>query len=75
MNGSQTHAKARVEAIKAGKRGSTMCEVAALWLGAINADYEECDRLGRRLGAVLAETKEVRITTPKRTDVVGDVTG
>jgi 2,5-dihydroxypyridine 5,6-dioxygenase len=74
---SQTHTKARVEAIKAGKRGSTMCEVTedALCLGAINADYEECDRLGRRLGAVLAESKEVRITTPKGTDIVGEVKG
>jgi leucyl aminopeptidase (aminopeptidase T) len=74
---SQTHTRARVEAIKAGKRGSTMCEVTedALCLGAINADYEECDRLGRRLGAVLAETKEVRITTPLGTDIVGEVTG
>ena len=50
---SQTHTKARVEAIKAGKRGCTMCEVTedALCVGAIEADYEECDRLGRKLGA------------------------
>lgn len=74
---SQTHTKARVEAIKAGKRGSTMCEVTedALCVGAIEADYEECDRLGRKLGAVLAETKEVRITSPEGTDIRGDVTG
>lgn len=74
---SQTHTKARVEAIKAGKRGSTMCEVTedALCVGAIEADYEECDRLGRKLGAVLAETKEVRITSPAGTDIRGDVTG
>ena len=54
-----------------------MCEVTedALCLGAINADYEECDRLGRRLGAVLAESKEVRITSPNGTGIVGDVTG
>lgn len=74
---SQTHTKARVEAIKAGKRGSTMCEITedALCVGAIEADYEECDRLGRKLGAVLAETKEVRITSPGGTDIRGDVTG
>jgi len=74
---SQTHTKARVEAIKAGRRGSTMCEITedALCVGAIEADYEECDRLGRKLGAVLAETKEVRITSPGGTDIRGDVTG
>ena len=39
---SQTHTRARVEAIKAGKRGCTMCEVTedALCVGAIEADYE-----------------------------------
>lgn len=72
---SQTHTKARVEAIKAGKRGSTMCEVTedALCVGAINADYKECDRLGRKLGALLAKSEEVRITTPAGTDVKGYV--
>ncbi|MFC1798846.1 aminopeptidase [Thermodesulfobacteriota bacterium] len=72
---SQTHTKARVEAIKAGKRGSTMCEVVedALCVGAINADYEECDRLGRKLGAVLAKSEEVRITSPAGTDIRGYV--
>lgn len=72
---SQTHTKARVEAIKAGKRGSTMCEVTedALCVGAIEADYEECDKLGRKLGAILAESKEVRITTPLGTDIIGEV--
>ncbi len=74
---SQTHTKARVEAIKAGKRGSTMCEITedALCLGAIEADYEECDRLGRKLGEVLAETKEIRITSPLGTDICGEVKG
>jgi 2,5-dihydroxypyridine 5,6-dioxygenase len=74
---SQTHTKARVEAIKAGKRGSTMCEVTedALCVGAIEADYEECDKLGRKLGAVLAESKEVRITSKAGTDIRGEVEG
>ena len=74
---SQTHTKARVEAIKAGKRGSTMCEVTedALCVGAIEADYEECDRVGRILGAALAESTEIRITTPLGTDVRGLVKG
>jgi leucyl aminopeptidase (aminopeptidase T) len=74
---SQTHTKARVEAIKAGKRGSTMCEVTedALCVGAIEADYEECDKLGRKLGAILAESKEVRITSPLGTNIIGEVKG
>jgi 2,5-dihydroxypyridine 5,6-dioxygenase len=74
---SQTHTKARVEAIKAGKRGSTMCEVTedALCVGAIEADYDECDRVGRILGAALAESTEIRITTPLGTDIRGLVKG
>lgn len=74
---SQTHTRARVEAIQAGRRGSTMCEISedALCLGAIEADYEECDRLGRKLGALLSQTREVRITTEAGTDIRGDVTG
>jgi leucyl aminopeptidase (aminopeptidase T) len=74
---SQTHTKARVEAIKAGKRGSTMCEVTedALCVGAINADYEDCDRRGRILGAALAEAREIRVTSPLGTDVRGQVKG
>ena len=72
---SQTHTKARVEAIKAGKRGCTMCEITedALCVGAINADYEECDRLGKKLGALLAKSEEVRITSPLGTDIKGYV--
>ncbi len=74
---SQTHTKARVEAIKAGKRGSTMCEVTedALCVGAIDADYEACDRMGRALGAVLAQSSEIRVTTPLGTDIRGYVKG
>jgi leucyl aminopeptidase (aminopeptidase T) len=52
-----------------------MCEVAedALCVGAINADYEACDRLGRKLGEVLAKSEEVRITSPGGTDIRGYV--
>ena len=72
---SQTHTRARVEAIKAGKRGCTMCEITedALCVGAINADYQACDRLGRKLGAELAKSEEVRITSPAGTDIRGYV--
>ena len=74
---SQTHTRARVEAIKAGKRGSTMCEVTedALCVGAIEADYDACDKMGRILGAVLAESTEIRVTTPLGTDIRGEVKG
>lgn len=74
---SQTHTRARVEAIKAGRRGCTMCEITedALCVGAINADYDACDRLGRKLGAALAESEEVRITSPAGTDIRGHVRG
>jgi len=72
---SQTHTKARVEAIKAGRRGSTMCEVTedALCVGAIEADYEACDRLGRLLGETLSASSEIRVTTPAGTDIRGYV--
>lgn len=74
---SQTHTDARIQAIKNGARGATMCEVTedALCTGAIYADYEECDRLGRKLGAVLARSNTVRITSPLGTDIRGEVTG
>ncbi|MFQ6076519.1 MAG: aminopeptidase [Candidatus Bathyarchaeia archaeon] len=74
---SQTHTDARVEAIRHGARGSTMCEVTedCLCVGGILADYEECDRLGRRLGALLEKTSEVRITSPTGTDIRGMVSG
>ena len=74
---SQTHTKARLEAIKAGKRGNTMCEVTedALCVGAIEADYEACDRMGRILGAALAQAAEIRVTTPLGTDIRGYVKG
>lgn len=74
---SQTHTDARIQAIQNGARGATMCEVTedALCTGAVNADYEECDRVGRRLGAILAESKVVRITSPLGTDIRGEVSG
>jgi len=54
-----------------------MCEITedALCVGAIEADYEACDRMGRKLGAVLAQSKEIRITSPLGTDIRGEVKG
>jgi leucyl aminopeptidase (aminopeptidase T) len=73
---SQTHTDGRIQAIKAGARGCTMCEITedCLCGSTVTADYEELDRLGRRLGEVLSGTHEVRITTPRGTDFRGQVT-
>ena len=74
---SQTHTDARIEAIKNGARGATMCEVTedCLCVGGIMADFEECDRVGRKLGALLSETKVMRLTTEAGTYISGEVTG
>ncbi len=73
---SMTHTDARVQAIKNGARGTTMCEVTedCLCTGGILADFEELDRVARKLGAILAETETVRITSPAGTDISGRVT-
>jgi len=74
---SMTHTDARVEAIKNGTRGTTMCEVTedCLCTGGILADFEELDRVARRLGAILSGTKTMRITSPAGTDISGEVSG
>jgi leucyl aminopeptidase (aminopeptidase T) len=73
---SMTHTDARIEAIKAGSRGTTMCEVTedCLCTGGILGDYEENDRIARRLGEVLAKTKTIRMTSSGGTDMTGEVT-
>jgi 2,5-dihydroxypyridine 5,6-dioxygenase len=73
---SMTHTDARIEAIKNGARGTTMCEVTedCLCTGGILADYEENDRLARRLGAILSKSKKIRMTSPSGTDLRGEVT-
>ena len=74
---SMTHTDARIEAIKNGARGTTMCEVTedCLCTGGILADYEECDRLGRKLGEAISKGKIIRMTSPAGTDLRGEVTG
>ena len=74
---SMTHTDARIEAIKNGSRGSTMCEVTedCLCTGGILADYEEADRLGRKLGAVIADGDTIRMTSQLGTDLTGKITG
>ncbi len=74
---SQTHTDARVEALKAGARGCTMCEITEdCFCGStVNADFEELDKLGRAIGAVLAKTHKIRVTTASGTDLTAEVTG
>lgn len=74
---SQTHTDARIQAIQNGARGATMCEVTedALCVGGILADFEACDRLGHALGALVGQASELRITTPRGTDVRGVIRG
>ena len=73
---SMTHTDARIEAIKNGARGTTMCEVTedCLCTGGILADYEENDRLGRKLGAVIGKGKKIRMTSSAGTDLIGEIT-
>jgi 2,5-dihydroxypyridine 5,6-dioxygenase len=74
---SMTHTDARIEAIKNGSRVCTMCEVTedCLCTGGILADYEACDRLGRKLGEIIAGGKTIRMTSTGGTDIVARVTG
>lgn len=73
---SMTHTDARIEAIKNGARGTTMCEVTedCLCTGGILADYEENDRLGRKLGAVMGKGKKIRMTSSAGTDLTAEIT-
>lgn len=74
---SMTHTDARIEAIKNGARGSTMCEATedSLCTGGILGDYEEADKLGRKLGAVIAKGGKIRMTSPKGTELTGYISG
>jgi len=72
-----THTDARIEAIKNGARGTTMCEVTedCLCTGGILGNYEENDRIGRKLGAVIGEGKSIRMTSSGGTDLKAEITG
>ena len=74
---SMTHTDARIEAIKNGARGSTMCEATedCFCTGGIMCDFEEADRMGRKLGGVIAKGRTIRITSPTGTDLQGEITG
>jgi leucyl aminopeptidase (aminopeptidase T) len=54
-----------------------MCEVTedCLCTGAILADYEENDRVARKIGKLLSKAKTIRMTSPAGTDLAGEITG
>jgi leucyl aminopeptidase (aminopeptidase T) len=70
-----THTDARIEAIRNGARGTTMCEVTedCLCTGGILADFDENDRLARKIGSLLAKAKRVRMTSPAGTDLEAEI--
>lgn len=72
---SMTHTDARIEASRNGARGATMCEVTedCLCTGGILGDYEENDRLGRKLGAVMAKGKTIRMTSDGGTELIARI--
>lgn len=74
---SMTHTDARIEAIKNGARGTTMCEVTedCLCAGGILADYEEVDRISRKIGAIMDQSETIRMTSPLGTDMTGRISG
>ena len=74
---SMTHTDARIQAMANGARGSTMCEVTedCLCTGGILGDFEANDRLGRRLGAFLAEGTTIRMTSAAGTDLTAKISG
>jgi 2,5-dihydroxypyridine 5,6-dioxygenase len=74
---SMTHTDARIEAIKNGSRVCTMCEVTedCLCAGGILGDFEENDKLGRKLGKLIENGNEIRMTSPAGTDLTAEITG
>ena len=73
---SQTHTKARVEAIKAGKEDRPCARSPRTpSVSAPSKPISKPATAWGELGAVLAESKEVRITSPLGTDLCGEVKG
>jgi len=71
------HTSVRIEALKNGSRGSTLPQVTEdlLITGGILADFDECDRMGRKLGGLLENGTEMRITSESGTDIRGKIKG
>lgn len=74
---SMTHTDARIKAIENGSRVCTMCEVTedCLCAGGILGDFEENDRIGRKIGALLAGAKAIRMTSAGGTDLSAEIAG
>jgi leucyl aminopeptidase (aminopeptidase T) len=74
---SMTHTDARIAAIDNGARVCTMCEVTedCLCAGGITADFEENDRIGRRIGAIMEAGTEIRMTSTAGTDLKARING
>jgi leucyl aminopeptidase (aminopeptidase T) len=73
---SMTHTDARIEAIKNGSRVCTMCEVTedCLCTGGIKGDFEENDRIGRKMGAIISAGKTIRMKASGGTDLEAEIT-
>lgn len=74
---SMTHTDARIEAIKNGSRVCTMCEVTedCLCTGGIMGDFEQCDALARKIGALMVKGRILRVFSEAGTDLTGEITG
>jgi leucyl aminopeptidase (aminopeptidase T) len=72
-----THTDARIEAIRNGARGTTMCEVTedCLCTGGILADFEANDKAARKIGALLTKAKKIRMTSSAGTDLEAEIQG
>lgn len=71
---SLTHTDARKEATKNGTRVATLPTVSKeIWNSSLRADYGEVKRITEEAYDLLAETDEVRVTTPSGTDLTFDV--
>ncbi len=71
------HTSARVEALAHGSRGTTIPQVTEdlLITGGILADFDSCDQMGKKLGALLEKSQRMRITSPSGTDLRGQIGG
>jgi leucyl aminopeptidase (aminopeptidase T) len=74
---SLTHTQARKAATQAGARGATMPTItpAMFKAGAITADYSEVSSLCEKMGALMDEASNVRVTSKAGTDITMSIQG
>ena len=74
---SLSHTKARTEACKSGARIASMPKLAEFSLkkGGLTADYEEVNRLCKRMLKAVKRSKTIRIISEKGTDIIFSVEG